>query len=421
MTSLLPGSSSPSTASSDSSITPDSPRRPLVLLATLAGVTAASGTLVVCLAIGVVGWFAADAGAHGTPSDGLRVAALGWLLGHGSGLHVQGAVITVVPLGLTLLFAWTIWRLGHKLGDAVSGHGPDADRLADGERDWTVLVATAVFAAGYLMVAVLTVVIASTPEAQPSLARVVAWSLGLCLVVGGPAIAIGSGRAAVWTALVPLPVRAALSTCSGIVLGFVALSASALAVSLVLDFGTAANVLSRLHTSPGDAAIFTLLTALVTPNAIAFSGAYLLGPGFSIGTSTVVSPTLVALGPVPMFPLLAALPDEGPTSTWTVSLIALPFLVAAVSAALDHLKHPTLAWDQAALRGCAGGVLAGIVFGIVATVAGGAAGPGRMTDVSPFAFDVLVHGITAFGIGGLLGGVAMTGFARWRGARAGDG
>jgi hypothetical protein len=35
-----------------------------------------------------------------------------------------------------------------------------------------------------------------------------------------------------------------------------------------------------------------------------------------------------------------------------------------------------------------------------------------MRDVGPFAFDVLVHAITAFGIGGLLGGLVMTAWLR---------
>src|SRR5690606_19947492 len=106
-------------------------RWPLVAVAALGGAAAAAGPLVVCLGVGVVGWFLADGGAHGTPSDGLRVGALGWLTGHGSGVHVGGAALTAVPLGLTLLVAWVVWRTGLRVGAAVSGHGPDADALAD--------------------------------------------------------------------------------------------------------------------------------------------------------------------------------------------------------------------------------------------------------------------------------------------------
>jgi hypothetical protein len=57
-------------------------------------------------------------------------------------------------------------------------------------------------------------------------------------------------------------------------------------------------------------------------------------------------------------------------------------------------------------------VLAGVLFAVLAALSGGAVGPGRMRDVGPFAFDVLVHAITAFGIGGLLGGLVMTAWLR---------
>ena len=107
-------------------------------------------------------------------------------------------------------------------------------------------------------------------------------------------------------------------------------------------------------------------------------------------------------------------PTTAPTPGWTPWLIAVPPLVAASAAARAQRRHPTLRWEEGALRGCAGGVLAGVLLGALAAVAGGAVGPGRMRDVGPLAFDVLVHAITAFGIGGLLGGLAMTWWQRRR-------
>jgi hypothetical protein len=139
MTSLLPA---PRRTTRDDARSDAAHRRPLVILGVLAGVTAACATLVVCLATGVIGWFLTDAGAHGAPRDGLRVGATGWLMAHGSGVHVAGAHVTAVPLGLTLLAGFVVWRLGLRLGDSVSGHGPDADAIADGVRDWTVAAAS---------------------------------------------------------------------------------------------------------------------------------------------------------------------------------------------------------------------------------------------------------------------------------------
>jgi hypothetical protein len=412
MTSLLPRSATASPRASTAPGGDAGHRRPLVLLATLGGVVAAASTLLVCLAVGVVGWFLTDAGAHGTPRDGLRTGALAWLLAHGSGIHVDGVAITAVPLGLTALAAWGIWRIGHRVGDSVSGHGPDADRIADGERDWTVPTAVALFGAGYVVTAVVTSSLATGATTGVSGARVVLWSLLLCGSFGAPAIAIGSGRAAIWAAFLPASARAATATCLRILVAFLAVSAVAFTLALAVDFGSAANVMSRLHTDAGDATLFSALSATVLPNAVTFTGSYLLGPGFTVGAHTLVSPTLVVLGPLPLFPLLAALPDNGVTPGWTAWLMALPLVVAALATARTQRRMPTLRWDEGALRGCAGGVLAGVLFGLLASVAGGAVGPGRMRDVGPFSFDVLVHAITAFGIGGLLGGLAMTWWQR---------
>ena len=388
-------------------------RRPLALVTCLGGATAAGSTLLVCLAIGVVGWFASDAGAHGTPRDGLRTGALAWLLGHGSGISIHGVTVTVMPLGITLTCGWVIWRLALRVGESVSGHGPDADAIADGERDVTVPVAIGLFAAGYVVVAVLTVVLASTATTALSLGHVIVWSLLLAGIVGGPAIAIGSGRAAIWAAMLPSSVRAAVSVAGRILLTFLAVSAVTVLASLVLHFGDAANVISRLHLGTGDTLMFLLINLVALPNAVGFAGSYLLGPGFVVGTGTMVSPTLVSLGPVPAFPLLAALPDNGPTAWWTTALMAVPFAVAALGAVYGHRRHPTTRWYDGALRGCVGGVLAGVAIALLALIAGGAVGPGRMRDVSPFVFDVLVHGLATFGIGGLLGGLFMT----WRARR----
>jgi len=406
MTSLLPAPRR--TEATGPAGTDAAHRRPLVLLATLAGVAAATSTLVVCLAVGVAGWFLTDAGAHGAPRDGLRVGALGWLMAHGSGIHVAGASITAMPLALTLLAAVLVWRLGLRLGDSISGHGPDADAIADGVRDWTVPSATALFALGYAAVLVVADHLAATPATAPSLVRALGFTLLLCGAVGGTAIAVSSGRAAIWTSFLPLSLRAAAAAAWRILVWYAAASAAVLAVALVIDWDGAVNVMSQLHTSPGAATLLIGLCLLVTPNATLFSGSYLLGPGFAVGAHTMVTPTAVVLGPLPMFPLLAALPDTGPTPGWAVALLAVPPLVAAVATYRALGRYPTARWDEAAVRGAGAGLLGAAAFTALAALAGGAVGPGRMTDVGPFVFPVLLHGIVTFAIGGLLGSLAST-------------
>ncbi len=411
MTALMPDRTRPSAGELQRDLRH---RRPLVLLAPLAGAAAAASTLVVCLALGVAGWFLTDAGAHGAPRDGLWVGSLAWLMAHGSGVHADGALVSVMPLGITLACAWVTWRLGHRLGDSISGHGPDAQRIADGERDWTVPGAAVLYAAGYAAVALVTGTLASTGETAPDLSRVVLWCVVLCGVLGAPAIAIGSGRAAIWTATLPASVVAVAASCRRVVRLWLLVSLLAFLGALVTDFDTALNVTSQLGTDTGATVQLVALSLLVVPNAVVFSGSYLLGPGFTVGTHTLVSPAVVTVGALPMFPLLAALPDTGPTPAWTSALIGVPPLVAALGAMRAQRHHPTYRWEEGALHGCGGGMLAGALFGVLALLAGGAVGPGRMTDVGPLAGAVLVHGVTAFGIGGLLGGLLATWWQRRR-------
>ena len=395
------------------------PRLPLAVVASAGGVLAALGPLAVCLVLGVVGWFLADAGSHGQPSGGLRVGATAWLMGHGSGVSVEGVRLTVVPLGVTLLAAWSTWRAGLRVGHLVSGHGPDADGIEDGERDWTVPVAVALLTAGYAVTGIVTASLAATRASSPGTGGVVTWSLLLGVLVALPALAIGSGRAAIWVAGAPPSLVESVRTARRVLRTWLVVALAAFLLSFALDLGTAANVMSQLHSGAGDVVIVVLVSLLLLPNAVAFSGAYLAGPGFTVGAGTLVSPSVVVLGPLPMFPMLAALPDAGEPPAWTVALVALPVLVAALAAARAQQVAPTLRWEEGALRGCVGGALAAVAFAILSGLAGGAVGPGRMREVTPLAGDVLVQCLTTFGLGGLLGGLVMTAWQR-RAARAGD-
>ncbi|TQL70156.1 hypothetical protein FB381_4084 [Nocardioides albertanoniae] len=383
-------------------------RRPLVAAALLGGVGTAVATLLVCLAIGILGWFISDMGAHGEPSDAMRVAALGWLVGHGSGVVVSGVAITAVPLGLTLVLAWAMWQVAVRVGDSVSLHGPDANALADGERDLTVPVVAGLFTFGYTLVAIITALVAGTPSTAPSLAGVFAWSVGLCAVVALPAIAVGSGRAALWFTLLPRAAVDVLVMVRSILFWWLAVSTLVFFVALFADFTTSINVVSQLHLDLGGIILYSLLAVLVLPNAVLFSSAYALGPGFSVGLGTTVTPTAVTLGPLPMFPMLAALPDNGAPSAWVAAVMALGPLTAFVAVCRVQRNRPTLRWSEGALRGVSAGVVAGLILALASSIAGGAVGPGRMVGIGPYAGQVLVNAIAFFGLAGLLAGLAMT-------------
>lgn len=394
-------------------------RRPLAAVATAGGIGAALAAMLLTGCLGVIGWFLTDSGAHGTAGDGLRVGALAWLVGLGSGVHVQGAALTAIPLGLTLVAAVVQARVAARVGEAVSGHGPDADGLADGERDWTVPVATGLFGLGYLVTAVVTASVAAGVagvDVAPDVRRLVLVTVLLCAGVGGTAIAIGSGRAAVWSALAPPALRAAVDLARRLLLAWLAVAALGFAAAFVVDLGTAANIVSQLHAGAGDVLVLVVISAAVLPNAVLFSSAYLLGPGFAVGAGTVVAPSGVVLGPLPMFPMLAALPDAGTPPLWVGALQLLAPCVALVVTWRALRAVPLRGYEDAALRGCGGGLLAAVGLALLTAFAGGAVGPGRMQHVAPATGEVLFHAVVALGLGALVGAV----LACW-GQRRGQG
>jgi hypothetical protein len=311
---------------------------------------------------------------------------------------------------------WSMWRLGHRVGDSVSGHGPDADRISDGERDLTVPIAIATFFAGYAVAAVVVATLAAGTTADPSVPRVLSWTIAMTVLVAAPAIAIGSGRAAIWAAFLPATLRAGAAVAGAVLGTLLVASMVAFAVALALSFGDAATMTSSLHPSPAEAGLYAVVNAAFVPNAALYTGSFLLGPGFAVGGATIVSPAAVVIGPLPVVPLFAALPAVGPPAGWIGSLVLLPPLVAAV-VAHRTLRPRALTWDQVVLAGCGGGLVAGFGFAVLASLSGGAAGPGRMRFVGPFTPDVLVHAVTACGVGALLG-ASVVALLVWRSNRA---
>jgi Family of unknown function (DUF6350) len=381
-------------------------RSPAVTAAA-AGLASAAVVLSAAMAVGLVAWYASDAGAHGDTRDAIRVGADAWLLALGSHLHLAtGAVtatVTAVPLGLTLLCVYAAHRFGRW-----------AARSSPAEDARTVALSVLVMSAVYGSVALGCAVLASTAEADPGLLRSFAGGFLVALAGGGTGLLRGSGKVAEWRARVPEGLRAIALGAAGGALLLVAAASVLVAVALLMDLGTAANVLSRLHAGASGGLLYTALVAAVTPNAVLLGASYLLGPGFAVGAGTLVSPGLVTLGPVPAFPLLAALPDPGTPPAWLAVLVAAPVLASVLGVALMMRRFPVLGYATGALRGAGAGLLGGLLVSVLVALAGGAVGPGRMTAVGADLLDTVLSAAVAMGFGGLVAGVAATWWAHRR-------
>src|SRR3954464_15679880 len=105
----------------DKAATRESAFRSPAVTAAGAGPASAAVVLLGCMAVGLVAWFASDAGTHGDTRDAIRVGADAWLLGLGAHLHLAvgatgAATVSAVPLGLTVLGGSVAYRLGHWAG-----------------------------------------------------------------------------------------------------------------------------------------------------------------------------------------------------------------------------------------------------------------------------------------------------------------
>ena len=404
MTDLL---DTPGTSRSEGAAARPVAAKPLGIGALVAGVVASASVLLGCMVVGLIGWFASDAGSHGNTRDALRVGADGWLLALGAHLHLSigsgATTVSAVPLGLTALCVVVAYRLGSWAG---------ATSAVEDVR--TLALGAVVMSGVYGVVAVLTAVLASIPTAEPSLLRSFVGGFLVALLGGGAGLLVGSRGVLDRRPVVPEVViacgRGALAT----ILLLVAAAALLVTVSLVLHLGTAANVLSRLHTDVAGGLLYTLLVAAAAPNAVLLASAYLLGPGFAMGAGTLVAPSAVVLGPVPAFPLLAALPSTGPAPAWATALVAAPVLSAVVGAVLMVRRHPVYGYQTGAARGLGSGLLAGALLTVAVGLAGGAVGPGRMAHVGADLVQTFVAATVAMSIGGLLGGLLATWWARRR-------
>jgi hypothetical protein len=188
-------------------------------------------------------------------------------------------------------------------------------------------------------------------------------------------------------------------------LGSAALLAAAGAVlagaSLAVHLPEVKAASDALAPGVGGAALLLLAQLAYIPNAIIWAVAYTLGPGFAFGTGTVVAPTGSALGAVPVFPMLAALPvgaRPGGPGWVPIAVLALPYLAGIFAGVVTVRIAPTPVIEAAPLWGFAAGTAAGLLAGLAAAFAGGPLGNGRLSSVGPSGFQVGLVAILELGI-----------------------
>ena len=336
-----------------------------------------------------------------TTGESAALAGRLWVLAHGGELELGAGPLVLAPLLLTLGIGWGLSRAArglvrvrelHTVGEVVRG--------------------AAVVVAVHVLLTVALAVALDAPDARTGVLRTAAGSALLALAAVGWGAGRESGVLDEWLDRLPLGARPLLRGALAGLLSALALCAAVVAVALVADAHGYAT-LSRSLGGAGAGALGLLgLAVLLLPNAAAAVLGLAAGPGFLVGTGTLVSVHGVTLGSVPALPLLAALPD-----TQAVPLIA--FVSQAIPALAGLVAGATVGrWMRdgdggsvvAGLTGLLSGVLLGVAGGVLVWVAGGSLGDGAMSRVGAPAIATAIAVAAQSGIAAAL----AASVTRWR-------
>lgn len=342
-----------------------------------------------------------------------RTAADIWLAAHGvhilvpaqtiAGIKTTDFALAIMPLGLSAIIFTTAFRVGRRLaataqlwpgwlGAFVVYFGFSLLVTTTAKSDlaapitvqgtylppllWTlVLVASSLFAKP------IDLGVANLPEASERIlvrARIRSFVSGLGW----------------WFHAVSAP---ALRAGTAVVVAILGFSATAIALQLAFNWIEVIRLYESMRLSLLGGILLTVGQIALLPNLIVMGADWFTGAGFAIGTGSLVSPLGSQLGPMPAFPVFAALPSG--TLSFGLVAIAVP-VVAAFLATLRVREHAEVmrfefasAFNAALSLGIGIGLVAGIEMMILNFIAGGAIGPGRLQD---FGGNPFIVGLVTF-------------------------
>ncbi len=315
-----------------------------------------------------------DQPGSGAGRTGLRL----WLLGHGVPQTVDGTVVSLVPLGITVLAVYTLYAATRRAQVAVGG------AVATGATCYAGLTVVAALLSGVGGVGVVRSAVGG-------------------LVVGAMGTGMGAVRGPAWRApagrQLSSPVQAGLRAAALAGALLVGVAGLLVVVWVLLGRSTVGGVVRGLSLDAVGGVVYALAQLAYLPNLLVWAVAWLSGAGFAVGSGTQFSPDEVVGGPMPAVPLLGALPTWSGPAYLALAAPAVLVLVGVVVGLVLHRRAPAGAWwyQPAAVGTCA--LATAVATAVVVAAASGAAGPGRMGDVGAVWWQVgpLVGGLVGLG------------------------
>jgi hypothetical protein len=162
-------------------------------------------------------------------------------------------------------------------------------------------------------------------------------------------------------------------------------SAFTIAVLIALSWIDVTRLYESVQVSVLGVVVLTLGQLALVPNLVIYGASWLTGVGFSIGAGSLISPLGSQVGPLPAIPILGALPvgqlEFGMVSI-AVVLLAAFIATLSIRKSADEIRFEfATAWSAAISLGLSIAFVAASQMGLLAFIASGSAGPGRLSQV----------------------------------------
>jgi hypothetical protein len=380
---------------------------PLPLAAAVAALWAALLGVTPVLLLAMVGAI----GTGASMADAAGIGAGAWLLSHGVPVTTPtDDRITLMPLAVTLWVGWRLTRAGV--------HASRATGALRAVSAWPAVRAGLAVGAGYGALGALVAKLAHPGGAEVPVLRaaVTFGAVATVAAVAGALARARAGRRLLYR--VPGPIVDAARTGLAATAFLLATGAALAGLALALAGGEATQMLAAYQAGIAGQIGITALCLVYLPNLAVWGAAYLVGPGFALGTGTVVSPGDVLLGPVPALPVFAALPSAPLTGVGPALLVA-PLLAGVAAGLLGNRgRAPSTGadagWGVVLGSAALAGPVAGVLVFLAALASRGSLGSGRLADVGADDPRVAVFAALLIGVGAVAGATARRWLSRAR-------
>lgn len=341
------------------------------LRAVFAGIEAAVFSWLIPAMAGLVTYVAtASAPGLGTATwtNAISASTAWWLTSFGGRMTLGEGTLTVIPLGMSLVSFFLLrgsLRRGNATTPAAASFAVVSYVLAAGLLGLTALERLGAYAFGFLALAVLA---ALSVVPQP-LHRLPDWA------------------------------HSGLRVAARTLLTLLAAALALVVVAVAVNWDAARTLHDALEPNVASAVVMVLLQLAYLPNAALWALAWLVGPGFAVGSGTEFSAFGTVTELLPTIPMLGALPQPGTAPGGWV--LAIPVLLAAAVGALQVRRTKDL--RLAGLRLAVAVPVIGLTLTLAQYLARGGIGPQRMTDLGADPWQAGLAGAALAGMGLFLG------------------